>query len=37
MAETRAQWLERKLAEAPPISAERLEALRALLPPARGK
>lgn len=37
MAETRAEWLERKLADAPPLSAERLEALRALLPPVRGE
>lgn len=37
MAETRAQWLERKLADAPPLSTERLEVLRALLPPVRGK
>jgi hypothetical protein len=33
--ETRAQWLERKLAEAPPITPERLEALVTLLPPPK--
>lgn len=35
MTETRAQWLERMLAKAPPINAERLSALSTLLPPAK--